>query len=79
MHRFLAVDEALLRPGRCFATVRTRGLDRLEVARLLERELGVESPRYRTVAAAALPKEGCRSTLAAVYRAIGESHERCRR
>lgn len=68
------IDEALLRPGRCFATVRTRALDRLEVARLLERELGEESPRYRTVAEAVLPNEGCRSTLAAVYRAIGESH-----
>lgn len=67
------IDEALLRPGRCFATVHTHALDRLEVARLLARELGDESPRYRAVAVAALPKEGCRSTLAAVYRAIGEN------
>jgi ATP-dependent 26S proteasome regulatory subunit len=29
------VDEALLRPGRCFATVRTRPLERSETASLL--------------------------------------------
>ncbi|MGH8284499.1 MAG: AAA family ATPase, partial [Steroidobacteraceae bacterium] len=34
------IDEALLRPGRCFATVRTRALERAEIEPLLQRVLG---------------------------------------
>jgi ATP-dependent 26S proteasome regulatory subunit len=31
------IDEALVRPGRCFATVRTRAMEKIEVEALLRR------------------------------------------
>ena len=57
------IDEALVRPGRCFATVRTRAMERLETEALLRR-IGHECP---------LPA-GIRSmTLASLYRMVGVS------
>jgi len=54
------IDEALVRPGRCFATVRTRALERSEAESLLTRLGGA-----RTLPA------GVRSiTLAALYRMV---------
>ena len=41
------VDEALLRPGRCFATVRTRPLERSETASLLRQLIVDEGRRMR--------------------------------
>jgi hypothetical protein len=52
------IDDALVRPGRCFATVRTRALDRGEAAALAAR-LGAEllmPPGLRSISLAALYK-----------------------
>lgn len=57
------IDEALVRPGRCFATLRTRALDRREAAALLA----------RINAAAALPAEMRSITLAALYRMVADT------
>jgi hypothetical protein len=65
------IDEALVRPGRCFATVRTRALERFEAEALLNRIVADETrkepgarPNYSVPA-------GVRSiTLAALYRLI---------
>jgi hypothetical protein len=65
------IDDALLRPGRCFATVRTRGLTPAEATRLIERLVGSDDERRTELLRSALP-EGARSfTLADLYRAIG--------
>ena len=50
------IDEALVRPGRCFATLRTRALERSEAASLLARIAAARRERNepaRTVALAA--------------------------
>jgi hypothetical protein len=65
------IDEALVRPGRCFAMVRTRALERFEAEALLNRIVADETreeprarPNYSVPA-------GVRSiTLAALYRLI---------
>ncbi len=63
------IDDALLRPGRCFAVVRTRALAREEVARLIER-LHPDSAARRDRALGVLFDAGDRgATLAAIYRA----------
>jgi hypothetical protein len=56
------IDEALVRPGRCFATVRTRALSRSEALALLER-LGKADP-------ADLPEELRAISLAELYRRL---------
>ncbi|HEY5758276.1 MAG TPA: hypothetical protein VIU34_20760, partial [Steroidobacter sp.] len=62
------VDEALLRPGRCYGTVRTRLLTRNEAATLLNR-LVDEQSRRETLLSALFP-EGVRGvSVADVYRA----------
>jgi ATP-dependent 26S proteasome regulatory subunit len=67
------IDDALLRPGRCFATVRTRGLAPKEAARLIERVLESDDARRREVLGRAIP-DGARSvTLANLFRAIEAS------
>jgi hypothetical protein len=68
------IDDALLRPGRCFANLRFRALDRAEVQRLLGRLCGSESADLALAArilAAALPGVATSATLAAIYRAEG--------
>lgn len=63
------IDDALLRPGRCFAVVRTRALGREETARLIER-LHPDSTDRRDRALGVLFDAGERgATLAAIYRA----------
>jgi hypothetical protein len=62
------IDEALLRPGRCFATVRTRALDRGEAASLLARIASARSDRGEVADAVALAAEIRSITLAALYR-----------
>lgn len=63
------IDDALLRPGRCFAVVRTRALARDETARLIER-LHPESTDLRDRSLGVLFDSGDRgATLAAIYRA----------
>jgi len=63
------IDDALVRPGRCFGVVRTRALTRDEAVRLIER-LDAESVDRRERAARDLFGAGHHSaTLAAIYRA----------
>jgi ATP-dependent 26S proteasome regulatory subunit len=63
------IDEALLRPGRCFATVRTRALTREEGARLVGRLCNGDTAREHA-ALASVFAEGVRTaSVAAVYRA----------
>jgi len=66
-----AIDEALLRPGRCFANVRFRALERPEVERLLARLCGSDPVLLGRAIAAALPDETRSATLASIYRAEG--------
>jgi hypothetical protein len=65
------IDDALLRPGRCFANLRLRALDRAEVERLLARLCGSESALFERAVAAALPQGTRSATLASIYRAEG--------
>lgn len=64
------VDDALLRPGRCFGNVRTRALDRAEAEKLIERLCGSREALLAQVAARALPPGTRSATLAAIYRAL---------
>src|SRR5688500_15549460 len=60
------IDEALVRPGRCFAVLRTRNLDRCEAERLLSTVVNGDAARAGT---AILPD--CRAvSLASVCRAV---------
>jgi ATPase family associated with various cellular activities (AAA) len=64
------IDEALVRPGRCFARVRTRALERHEAIALLSRIACAASVREPGVAVSVIPEVGRTVTLAALYRAI---------
>jgi ATPase family protein associated with various cellular activities (AAA) len=64
------IDEALLRPGRCFAVLRTRNLERPEAQRLLTKVLNGDGAR----AGAALPDSRTVS-LANVFRAVSAPAE----
>jgi hypothetical protein len=63
------VDEALLRPGRCFATVRTRPLERDEAASLL-RQLVVDEGRRDAVLADLFGRGSSSASVADIYRAV---------
>jgi hypothetical protein len=65
------IDDALLRPGRCFANVRFRALERAEVERLLVRLCGSDPVPLGRAIAAALPDETRSASLASIYRAEG--------
>ena len=69
------IDEALVRPGRCFATVRTRALERPEAEALHGRIVAEESQRdHRTRTDYSVPV-GVRSmTLAALYRMVATNN-----
>jgi hypothetical protein len=60
------IDEALVRPGRCFAVLRTRNLDRAEARHLLAKLLDGEAAQ----AVAALPQDTRAVSLASVFRAV---------
>lgn len=64
------IDDALLRPGRCFASVHMRALERGEAGRLIERLFIQEPDLHARILEAALPGEAKSATLAAIYRAI---------
>jgi hypothetical protein len=64
------IDEALVRPGRCFATVRTRALLRSEAESLLTRLNGARALHDQTASEIALPKDVRSITLAALYRLV---------
>lgn len=64
------IDEALIRPGRCFCVLRTRALTRSEAERLLC-ELAEMNASEREAALARVFAEGVRAaTLAEIYRAL---------
>lgn len=63
------IDDALVRPGRCFAVLHTRNLERPEARRLLAKLLDGDTAR----AAAALPPDSRAVSLANVFRAIDEA------
>jgi hypothetical protein len=64
------IDEALVRPGRCFATVRTRALERSEAELLLARIAETSTVEDQKAPVVTLPS-GVRSiTLAAMYRLL---------
>jgi hypothetical protein len=63
------LDEALIRPGRCFAHVHIRALSAME-ARALAQEIAAGDPERVTRAASAFAGDGKRS-LAEIYRALG--------
>ena len=63
------IDDALLRPGRCFANLSFRALEPAEVERLLARLCGPDSGLLGRALVAALPREARSATLAATYRA----------
>ena len=64
-----AIDEALQRPGRCFATMVIRPLNAAEVERLASRLTGGDEDISRRVVGRALPNGNRAATLAGVYRA----------
>jgi hypothetical protein len=64
------IDEALVRPGRCFATVRTRALQRSEAESLLARLSGGQALDDQTATEIALPADVRSITLAALYRMV---------
>jgi hypothetical protein len=66
------LDDALLRPGRCFANVRFRALERVEVERLLLPLCSADSSLIARVLAAALPNGTRSATVASIYRAESE-------
>ena len=69
------IDEALVRPGRCFATVRTRALERREAEALLSRITADESQRDHGTRADYSVPVGIRSmTLAALYRMVAANN-----
>lgn len=61
------IDEALLRPGRCFANVRTRALSRSEAASLVRRISGGERVLADRVMGEILRSGAPSLTLAAIY------------
>lgn len=63
------IDDALLRPGRCFASLRLRALERAEAERLLTRLCATGSDAVARALAAALPRDARSATLASIYRA----------
>jgi hypothetical protein len=65
------IDEALLRPGRCFASVATRGLSFEESTALLRRLSADVNRQVTTIDK--LREEGARTvSVASLYRALGE-------
>lgn len=62
------LDDALLRPGRCFANVRVRLLDRVEAERLVNQFCPQPQVRERALRAA-LPDSGKWASVAEIYRA----------
>jgi energy-coupling factor transporter ATP-binding protein EcfA2 len=65
------LDEALLRPGRCFAAVHTRSLTAPEGAKLISRLCGGDEERQKGALAAAFPPGTKSASVAVIYRACG--------
>jgi hypothetical protein len=67
------IDEALLRPGRCFATVRTRSLTREEAARLAGRLCNGDPAREQAAVVSAFAQGARTASVAAIYRACADT------
>ena len=65
------LDEALLRPGRCFAAVHTRSLTAPEGVKLISRLCGGDAEREKGALAAAFPAGAKSASVATIYRACG--------
>jgi hypothetical protein len=65
------IDPALMRPGRCFATVHTRSLSPMEGAKLIGRLCGGEAGREQAAFAKCFPPNTRTCSVAALYRACG--------
>jgi hypothetical protein len=65
------IDAALLRPGRCFATIHTRSLTREEGVKLIERLCDGNVSRVQAACAESFPEGSKTSSVAAIYRACG--------
>jgi ATP-dependent 26S proteasome regulatory subunit len=63
------VDEALLRPGRCFATMHARSLTREEGARLISRICDGDTVRAQEALAASFLGGEKTCSVASIYRA----------
>jgi hypothetical protein len=70
LHNIGDIDEALIRPGRCFAVTRTRALNRTEALRLLQDMKTLSPEQVAVVLGAAFPSSVGSATVAALYRAI---------
>jgi hypothetical protein len=71
LHNIGDIDEALIRPGRCFAVIRTRGLSREEATRFLA-AFGVDHPNGAApIVERAFAGGSKTATLAELYRVIG--------
>lgn len=71
LHNIGDIDDALIRPGRCFAVVRTRGLSREEARRFLA-ALAVDRLTDTSLIVERAFSSGSKTaTLAELYRAIG--------
>lgn len=68
------IDDALLRPGRCFGNVRTRALNRSEVTSLVRRLCGAEDELLGAVMRKVLPDGVASATLAEIYRHVPAAH-----
>ena len=69
------IDDALLRPGRCFGNVRTRALNRSEATKLITRVCGEQQEIVERTIQSSLPDGGGASvTLAALYRHLPTSN-----
>jgi len=64
------IDEALVRPGRCFATVRTRALERSEAELLFSRISGGRAAPDQKGTSFVLPSSVRTITLAELYRMV---------
>ena len=68
------IDEALLRPGRCYTTVRTRALTYAEAGKLVQRLCLAESARVEAVMATLFAGNVKTASVANVYRACAISY-----
>lgn len=68
------IDDALMRPGRCFGVVRARALSREEAGRLVVRILATDAAGADAVIARAMSQDQKAVTLAALYQVIEQAH-----
>ena len=65
------IDPALMRPGRCFATLHTRSLTPTEGSRLIARLCGGDPEREQLAFARTFPPGTKTCSVASIYRACG--------